>query len=183
MTHNTFTTILISPSCFIHVSTQKGTSICFIIGVRKTSRANSMHFPSAAVGWCSKVTSGSDNIPAFVIYIHFDHKLKVVWTVTTSMETIWSSERRHSGCCSVKHFHTENIRMKTVYLSYAGPCSRSNSGVIHKYGPVDGMRNDTWNISIRRKHVSLPFCSPEILHGLACDRTRVAAVGSRRVAT
>jgi hypothetical protein len=43
------------------------------------------------------------------------------------------------------------------------------------------MRIDKWNRSIRREHVPVPLCPPQIPHDLTWARTRAAAVGSRRL--
>jgi hypothetical protein len=45
---------------------------------------------------------------------------------------------------------------------------------------VGGMRIGRENSSIRRKPAPVPLCSPQIPHDLTWDRTRTAAVGSRR---
>jgi hypothetical protein len=48
-------------------------------------------------------------------------------------------------------------------------------------GAVGGMRIGKGNRSTRRQPAPVPLCSPQIPHDLMWDRTRVAAVGSRRL--
>jgi hypothetical protein len=48
-------------------------------------------------------------------------------------------------------------------------------------GVVGGMRICRGNQRTRRKPASVPICPPQILHDLTWDRTRAAAVGSRRL--
>jgi hypothetical protein len=48
-------------------------------------------------------------------------------------------------------------------------------------GTVGGMRIGRGNRSTRRKRAPLQLCLPQIPHDLTWDRTRVAAVGSRRL--
>jgi hypothetical protein len=49
------------------------------------------------------------------------------------------------------------------------------------YGAVGGMRIGRGNRSTRRKPAPVPLCPPQIPHNLTWDRTRAAAVGSRRL--
>jgi hypothetical protein len=48
-------------------------------------------------------------------------------------------------------------------------------------GVVGGMRIGRGNRSTRRKPAPVPLCPPQIPHDLTWDRTRAAAVGSRRL--
>jgi hypothetical protein len=49
------------------------------------------------------------------------------------------------------------------------------------YGTVRGMRIGRGNRSTRRKSAPVSLCPPQIPHDLTWDRTRAAAVGSRRL--
>jgi hypothetical protein len=49
------------------------------------------------------------------------------------------------------------------------------------YETVGGMRIGRGNRSTRRKPAPVPHCPPQIPHDLTWDRTRAAAVGSRRL--
>jgi hypothetical protein len=49
------------------------------------------------------------------------------------------------------------------------------------YGLVGGMRIDRGNQNTRRKPAPVPRCPPQIPHDPNWDRTRAAAVGSRRL--
>jgi hypothetical protein len=53
--------------------------------------------------------------------------------------------------------------------------------MIDECGVVGGMRIGRGNRSTRRKHAPVPLCPPQIPHDLTWDRTRAAAVGSRRL--
>jgi hypothetical protein len=46
---------------------------------------------------------------------------------------------------------------------------------------VGGMIISRGNRSTRRKPAAVPLCPPQVLHDLTWDRTRAAAVGSRRL--
>jgi hypothetical protein len=48
-------------------------------------------------------------------------------------------------------------------------------------GAVGGMRIGRGNRSTRRKPAPVPLCPPQIPHDMTWDRTRAAAVGSRRL--
>jgi hypothetical protein len=48
-------------------------------------------------------------------------------------------------------------------------------------GAFSGMRTGRRNRSTRRKPAPMPLCPPQIPHDLVWDRTRAAAVGSRRL--
>jgi hypothetical protein len=53
--------------------------------------------------------------------------------------------------------------------------------MINEYGAFGGMRIGRGNRSTLRNLVSVPLCPPQIPHDLTWDRTRAAAVGSRRL--
>jgi hypothetical protein len=48
-------------------------------------------------------------------------------------------------------------------------------------GAVGGMKIGRGNLSTIRKPAPVPLCPPQIPHELTWDRTRAAAVGSRRL--
>jgi hypothetical protein len=48
-------------------------------------------------------------------------------------------------------------------------------------GAVGGMKIGRGNRNTRRKPAQVQLCPPQILHDLTWDRTRAAAVGSRRL--
>jgi hypothetical protein len=50
-----------------------------------------------------------------------------------------------------------------------------------EFGVVGGMRVGRGNRSTRRKPAPVPLCPPQIPHDPTWDRTRAAAVGSRRL--
>jgi hypothetical protein len=50
-----------------------------------------------------------------------------------------------------------------------------------EWGVVGGMIIGRGNRSTRRKTTPVPLCPPQIPHDLTWDRTRAAAVGSRRL--
>jgi hypothetical protein len=50
-----------------------------------------------------------------------------------------------------------------------------------EYGAFGGMRICRGNQSTRRKPATVPLCPPQTPHDLTWDRTRAAAVGSRRL--
>jgi hypothetical protein len=51
----------------------------------------------------------------------------------------------------------------------------------NKCGAVGGMRIGRGNLTARRKPAPVPLCPPQIPYELIWDRTRTAAVGSRRL--
>jgi hypothetical protein len=53
--------------------------------------------------------------------------------------------------------------------------------MIDDYGAVGGMITDRENRSTRRQPASVPPRPPQIPHDITLDRTRAAAVGSRRL--
>jgi hypothetical protein len=48
-------------------------------------------------------------------------------------------------------------------------------------GTIGGMQSGRGNRNTRRKRAPVPLCPPQIPHDLTRARTRVAAVGSRRL--
>jgi hypothetical protein len=55
--------------------------------------------------------------------------------------------------------------------------------MIDGYGEFGGMRIGRGNRSIRRKRAPVPLCLPRSSYETTWDRTRAAAVGSRRLTT
>jgi hypothetical protein len=53
--------------------------------------------------------------------------------------------------------------------------------MINEYGAFSWKRTGRGNGSTWRKPTPVPLCPPQIPRDLTCDRTRVAAVGSRRL--
>jgi hypothetical protein len=49
------------------------------------------------------------------------------------------------------------------------------------FGAIGGIKIGRGNRSARRKRAPVPLCPPQLPHDLTCVRTRVTAVGSRRL--
>jgi hypothetical protein len=100
--------------------------------------------------------------------------------------------------CRISRTTTGTVALiEAVYFSFLGwsetksTITAAITGLLHQprmmmddneWGAFDGMLGKG-NRSTRRKPVPVPFCPPQIPRNLIRDRTRAAAVGSRRLTT